>query len=113
MKKVLTISILLLFGIPVAELAREEASYLLHTRTLKNASAQIIPDMTEDEVRELAGNPDSTKDAEQGESWYRSSDVHQGRLWGLLGLVWVKGHQTLAVKFDSRKRVVRIWGGVN
>ncbi|HEY3135247.1 MAG TPA: outer membrane protein assembly factor BamE [Blastocatellia bacterium] len=113
MKKVLIVSLVTVLGLPIAELAREEISYLMVSRAMKNAAAHIKPDMTKDEVRDLVGQPHSTKYADEAEFWYWSSEPHQGKLWSLLGLAWVKGHQSLSVEFDSRDRVVQTWRGVN
>ena len=112
-KKTLVVLLVLIIGVPIGELVREEISYLLVSRTVSRAHSQINAFMTKEEVRALAGEPDSTRQSELREFWDWSAGNHQGPLWEILGLAPVKGHQNLSVGFDSENRVIGIWGGVN
>ena len=112
-KKTMVVLCVLVVGVPIGELVREEIFYLLVSRAVSRAHSQIKAGMTKEEVRGLAGEPDSIRLSELREFWDWNAGAHQGRLCGTLGLAPVKGHQSLSVEFDSKNRVVGIWGGIN
>jgi hypothetical protein len=112
-RKGLLVTMAVLIGIFGFELVREEITYKMVTRKLENAHQQIQPRMKEEEVKQLAGMPDSTRKTEDGNTSYWDASLHQGKLWRMFSLASAKGHQTLVVEFDDRSEVSRVWGGIN
>jgi hypothetical protein len=112
-KKTILSVLVLLIGLPIAELIREEIAYLIVSRRIKAAYERTEIGMTKEEVKKLADDPDSVTARANEEIWYWDARHHQGALWNLLGIVWVKGHYTFITAFDENGKVGQKWGGVN
>jgi hypothetical protein len=112
-KRRVVLLFLFLIGIPAVELAREYIAYMWIANKLETAYQRIKPNMTREEVTQVAGTPDSVKEDEHGEHWYWDAVNHQGGLWRFLGLGHEKGHDTLVVEFNEEGKAIRIWGGIN
>src|SRR5581483_2337747 len=100
-KRALLISLVVLIGLPLAELAREEFVYLSVSNRLERAYKRIEIGMTKEQVRSLAGEPDFTTTNENGEFWHWGAMNYQGWLWKQIGLTWVKGHYGMGSRFNE------------
>src|SRR5690348_4535286 len=112
-KRTVSIVLMALIVVPFAELAREEIVYVLVSRRLESAYKQIEKQMIKEQIRSIAGEPDSIIVREGEETWYWDAMNHQGWLWQRIGLTWVKGHYGMSTRFNGEGRVSETWGGVN
>ena len=112
-RKAAIIILAVFIGVPVTELIREEIAYLIVSRKIEAAYERTQTGMTKEEVKKLAGEPDSVTTKTNGETWYWDARHYQGALWNLSGLTWVKGHYTLVTAFDMEGKVEQKWGGIN
>jgi hypothetical protein len=112
-KRTLIISLVVLTALPLVELAREEIVYLLVSQRLEKAYKQIAKGMTKEQVRSIAGEPDSRTINELGETWHWDAMYDQGWLWKQVGLTWVKGHYGFDIGYNAEGKVAQIWGGGN
>ncbi|HEX8493518.1 MAG TPA: outer membrane protein assembly factor BamE [Pyrinomonadaceae bacterium] len=113
LKKHFVIFVVLLVAACAVEVVREKIVYGKASAKLERVHQQLKPGMTKDEVRQIAGEPESVLNNELGETWYWSASNYQGVLWQRLGLTTAKGHYTLAVSFDAQKRIEHVFGGIN
>ena len=111
-KKASIIILSLLIGLPVAEIVREEITYLIISRNLKVAFERTKSGMSKEEVKLLAGEPDRVRAGTDGETWDWDAMNHQGALWRMMGLAWVKGHYSFSATFDNNGKVAQTWGGI-
>lgn len=112
-KKTILIVLVVFVGLPVAELAREEAGYLVVSHNLKTAYERAENGMTREAIKTLAGEPEAIRLDNGEETWYWDAAVGQGFLWHKLELTSTKGHYTLTIEFDGQGKVTQKWGGVN
>lgn len=111
--KTLVIILAVTIGLAVTELIREKIIYLRYYRNLKVVCEKAERGLTKDNVKSLAGKPDDVTKNASGEIWRWNAMQHQGAMWNLLGLAWVKGHYDVSIAFDGDEKVAHKWCGTN
>jgi hypothetical protein len=112
LKRLAVVVVLLLLS-PLAWLVRENIAYRRYTSKLESAHSQLKSGMSENQVNQLLGAPDSVTREDSGEILYWSARDHQGWLFEKLPIATTKGHYDLTVKLDNQGNVISVWGGIN